>query len=709
MKKSIFLTTLLLAGPGAAAVDTCPPFDWGNATVYFVITDRFANGDPDNDINYGRITDYGSGRLNAATFHGGDFKGMLQKAREGYFKELGVNVVWMTDVYEQIHGWMSGSGPVNDFPHYGYHGYYPLDYTQTDKNYGTVEEFRTLVNELHRQGIRVMLGANLNDPGYPTLLDAVQYGFADTGLTEEEAARHIPEWSFDRFFENRLKWKGWYGREWIRMPDEGWDESDPLQATLYGMPDFKDESDSRVRIPDFLKRKWRKEGSANDAWVNPSARSLRRDHKWSPIQYVTAWIASWVEEFGIDGFRCDIVENVRLPRWKELNAACNDALGRWRASHPDDPAAQWSDRFYMTGDFDQADIDYKPDYADAGFSSMVNFNFPKHGDLDGIIYTWQAYADSVQAHPDWHPFSYLNNSYHRDADMGNMTDCATTLLLSPGVAQIFYGDETGRKLNDARFNVDADQAFRSDMDWNDVDSLQLAHFRRLGRIRNSHPAIGKGKQTTINANTAFRQYGDDRLIIRVKPLPMQPITVSPFFHDGTVVKELYTGQRATVINGKVSFPRYENNIAVIVPADLSAYSALPFLSPAQVVTRFFEEGYNNRNYDFIMQCVADDYIDHSPANARSNSDAVAVLKSVSEQFSGLKADIIKIFESGSMVSAHVRFHGIHSGECMGIAPTNRYIEFEALENFRVADGRIAESWGYWPDMEIIQKLTAPNP
>lgn len=67
---------------------------------------------------------------------------MLKKAREGYFTNLGVDVVWMTDVYEQIHGWMSGSGSVNDFPHYGYHGYYPLDYTQIDKNYGTVDEFR---------------------------------------------------------------------------------------------------------------------------------------------------------------------------------------------------------------------------------------------------------------------------------------------------------------------------------------------------------------------------------------------------------------------------------------------------------------------------------------------------------------------------------------------------------------------------------------
>ena len=88
------LVSLLSSFSGAGADN----FDWGGATVYVVITDRFSNGDSSNDVNYGRITDYGSERLNAATFHGGDFKGMLQKVNEGYFRELGVDVVWMTDV-----------------------------------------------------------------------------------------------------------------------------------------------------------------------------------------------------------------------------------------------------------------------------------------------------------------------------------------------------------------------------------------------------------------------------------------------------------------------------------------------------------------------------------------------------------------------------------------------------------------------------------
>ena len=566
MKISTFCCASLLCTLSSLSAYGQPDFDWDGATVYFVITDRFCNGDSTNDINYGRIVDYGSERLNAATFHGGDFKGMLQKAREGYFSDLGVDVVWMTDVYEQIHGWMSGSGPINDFPHYGYHGYYPLDYTQIDKNYGTVDEFRELVDTLHSHGIRVMLGANLNDPGYPTLLDAVQYGFADTGLTERQAAEHRRDWSYDDFFAGRLGWKGWYDRGWVRMPDENWDESNPLEATLYGMPDFKDESDTPVSIPGFLLRKWHSEGSKNDRWVNPVARRLRKDTKLPPAEHVIGWITSWVEEFGIDGFRCDIVENVSLRRWKELSEACDRALATWRRNHPGDHAACWSDRFYMTGDFDGASIDYKPSYADAGFSSMVNFYFPKSGDLDAIAHVWQNYADSLAAHDNWQPFSYLNNSYHRDAPADNMIDCATTLLLAPGIAQIFYGDESGRGLSDARYNVDSNQAFRSDMNWDEMDENTLTHFRRLGTIRKSNPVIATGRQKTFDVHTVLRYDDSHKVLIRLRPEDSPSINVYGTFADGETVRDLYTGDTATVRNGHVTFPRLLNHVSVIVRA-----------------------------------------------------------------------------------------------------------------------------------------------
>ena len=125
----------------------------------------------------------------------------------------------------------------------------------------------------------------------------------------------------------------------------------------------------------------------------------------------------------------------------------------------------------------------------------------------------------------------------------------------------------------------------------------------------------------------------------------------------------------------------------------------------ELVTAFFEEGYTNRNYDFILDCVAENYMDHSPAGARSNRDAAGIFWIVADQFSGLRAEVLDVFAEGSMVAVRVRFTGVHTGECMGVPATGKKISFEALENFRVQEGKIVESWGYWPDQQIYAMLT----
>lgn len=105
-----------------------------------------------------------------------------------------------------------------------------------------------------------------------------------------------------------------------------------------------------------------------------------------------------------------------------------------------------------------------------------------------------------------------------------------------------------------------------------------------------------------------------------------------------------------------------------------------------------------------MSYLSNDYIDHSPAGARGNSQAVEILKIVESQFSELSIKILDIFADNDMVATRVLFEGIHSGVCMGIPATGKRIQFEALENFKVAGGKIVESWGYWPDKEIEEKL-----
>ena len=126
----------------------------------------------------------------------------------------------------------------------------------------------------------------------------------------------------------------------------------------------------------------------------------------------------------------------------------------------------------------------------------------------------------------------------------------------------------------------------------------------------------------------------------------------------------------------------------------------------EIVTRFFLEGYVHKNYGFVMEYVAEDYVDHSPAGARSNADAVGILRIVAEQFSDMKLEILDVFEENDRVATRIIFDGIHTGTCMDIPATGKRIRFEALENFRLEKGKIVESWGYWPDREIERQLLA---
>ena len=169
-------------------------FTWDNVTAYFVLTDRFLNADTSNDHSYGRglqadgktpVVGLEDPTTNPGTFHGGDLKGLTQKVQEGYFTDLGVNAIWITAPYEQIHGYTSGNVQSNNattangqgFPYYSYHGYWTLDYTNIDENMGDEQDFEDFVDSCHEKGIRVIMDVVMNHVGYTTMQDAVDYGF----------------------------------------------------------------------------------------------------------------------------------------------------------------------------------------------------------------------------------------------------------------------------------------------------------------------------------------------------------------------------------------------------------------------------------------------------------------------------------------------------------------------------------------------------
>ena len=125
---------------------------------------------------------------------------------------------------------------------------------------------------------------------------------------------------------------------------------------------------------------------------------------------------------------------------------------------------------------------------------------------------------------------------------------------------------------------------------------------------------------------------------------------------------------------------------------------------AEIVTLFFKDGYEYKNFDKVMTYMSDNYYDHSPASARSNAQAVEILKIVEKFFSNVTVEMLDLTCEKDMVAARMLFKVVHTGEYNGIPPTGKTITYEALENFKVVNGKIVESWGYWPDKQIEEKI-----
>lgn len=110
-------------------------FDWYNVIVYFVLIDCFVNGNLVNDNSYGCYKD---GMQEIGIFYGGDLQGLISKL--DYLQQMGVNVLWISFLFEQIYGWVGG-GMKGDFFYYVYYGYYIQDWLKLDVNMGIEVDF----------------------------------------------------------------------------------------------------------------------------------------------------------------------------------------------------------------------------------------------------------------------------------------------------------------------------------------------------------------------------------------------------------------------------------------------------------------------------------------------------------------------------------------------------------------------------------------
>lgn len=548
MKKGLLLAALLLfflsckenknekvkeAGPTAELPqkrELKSPFFWNAANIYFLLTDRFNNGDTLNDISLNRTKETAVLR----GFMGGDIQGITQKINDGYFTDLGINAIWFSPVVEQIHDNVDeGTGNT-----YGYHGYWAKDWTALDPNFGTKKELEILVKTAHENGIRILMDIVLNHTGPVTDLD--------------------PVWP----------------KEWVRTGPicEYTNYETTTNCTLVrNLPDIITESDEAVELPDALLAKWKEEGRLSNELDELQVFFERTKYPRAPRFYIIKWLTDYVNDLGIDGFRVDTAKHTDEKTWKELYSEASYAFNTWKRKHPEEVLDD--NPFFMVGEVYGYKIssgreydfgDKKVDYFDNGFHSLINFElkddanqdyetiFSKYNDLLFTELEGKSVVNYLTSHDDIDSF---------DKERKNPYHAANVLLLTPGASQIYYGDESARNLTIE--GAQGDATLRSYMNWGELDSIPwnqkiLGYWQKLGQFRNEHPAIGAGKHQRLSKSpyvfgrTYLNGEFKDKVVVGLKlPKGKKHLWVKGFFGDGTKLHDAFSETEVTVENGKV--------------------------------------------------------------------------------------------------------------------------------------------------------------
>ena len=507
------------------------PFVWEAANVYFLLTDRFNNGDTSNDANFNRTKT--TGKLRG--FEGGDIKGISKKIDEGYFDKLGINAIWFTPIVEQIHdGVDEGTGMS-----YGYHGYWTRDWTNLDPNFGTKEDLAALVQKAHAHGIRIILDAVINHTGPVTAEDTVW---------PNDWVRTGPNCDY-KSFENTV-----------------------TCTLVSNLPDIKTENNQAVALPPFLIEKWKKEGRYEQEMKELNAFFVRTGYPRAPKYYIIKWLTDYIADYGIDGYRGDTVKHTEADVWADFKTQCDYAFDTWKKNNPtkvlDNNSFYTIAEVYNYGisggqDFDF--VDKKINYFKNGFNSMINFEFKWDAQKD-YEFIFSKYSNKLNN--DLKGYSVLNYlSSHDDGgpfdgNRAKTIESGTKLLLSPGLSQVYYGDESARSL--IIEGTKGDSTLRSLMNWEAIKSnpetqKTLLHWQKLGQFRKNHPSVGAGihKQISAQPYTFSRTFSkedySDAVVVGLDlRIGTKELLVGSIFANGTLLKDAYSDKEMIVSNGKVT-------------------------------------------------------------------------------------------------------------------------------------------------------------
>jgi len=276
--------------------------------IYFLLPDRFENGDPANDRGGLKGDRLKTGFDPAAKgfYHGGDLKGLIQ--RLDYIKGLGATAVWVGPVFK--------NKPVQGAPGQesaGYHGYWITDFTRVDPHFGTNADFKALVDAAHARGLKVYMDIIANHTA-----DVIQYRerAADGGFPYRSRADY--PYSRKGGTAGTAINPGFAGDE-----DSTADNFARLTDPAFAYTPFVPADESHVKVPEWLNDPAFYHNRGNTTFTGESSRfgdfvgldDLFTEHP-RVREGMIAIYRQWIEDFGIDGYRIDTARHVDPGFWQ---------------------------------------------------------------------------------------------------------------------------------------------------------------------------------------------------------------------------------------------------------------------------------------------------------------------------------------------------------------------------------------------------------
>ena len=314
---------------------------------YFVLPDRFANGDPRKDkggLTGSRLAT-GYDPTDKGFYQGGDLKGLTRKL--DYIKGLGTTALWMAPIFKNQP--VQGTGANASA---GYHGYWITDFTQVDPHFGTNKDLETLIDKAHAKGMKVFFDVITNHTA-----DVVDY--------EEKSYDYLSKGAFPYLTKDGKPFDDADYADGKRdFPDVGGDSFPRTPA----VPAAK----RNVKVPSWLNDPTMYHNRGDSTFAGESSAHgdfSGLDDLWTERPEVVRGMERiyqrWVRDFDVDGFRIDTVKHVNMEFWTQWATAL-DAYA----------AKRGRDDFFMFGEVYSADTDVTAPYVTQGrLDATLDFPF----------------------------------------------------------------------------------------------------------------------------------------------------------------------------------------------------------------------------------------------------------------------------------------------------------------------------------------------